>query len=216
MVIEIAMNGPAKNALGRDMMAWLLERLGSAGGEPVMLTGTGDAFSAGLNLKEVLALDAEGASTFLGLLERCTSALYQYPGPTVALVNGHAIAGGCVLALACDYRVATDDARARIGLNEVALGVRFPARVMRIVRGRVPGAHHMPVILGAQLFSPQAALAHGLVDAIAADARAAAGARLAELAALPAGAYAAAKKALRGAVPSDLVPEEAEADWLRE
>jgi enoyl-CoA hydratase/carnithine racemase len=215
-MIEIAMNGPAKNALGRDMMAWLVERLDAAGGEAVLLTGTGDAFSAGLNLKEVLALDAEGAAAFLGLLERCMSVLYQYPGPTVALVNGHAIAGGCVLTLACDLRVATEDARARIGLNEVALGVRFPPRVMRIVRDRVPGSHHVPVILGAQLFSPQAALAHGLVDAIAADAGAVARARLAELAALPADAYAAAKRALRGAAASDLATDEAEADWLRE
>lgn len=215
-MIEIAMNGPAKNALGREMMTWLLQRLHAAAGEAVLLTGTGDAFSAGLNLKEVLALDAEGAAAFLALLEDCMSALYQYPGPTVALVNGHAIAGGCILTLACDTRVATDDTRARIGLNEVALGVRFPPRVMRIVRDRVPGSHQVPVVLGAQLFSPQAALVHGLVDEVAADAGAVARARLAQLAALPAGAYAAAKRALRGAVPSDLATDEAEATWLRE
>ena len=210
------MDGPAKNALGREMMTWLLERLHAAGGEAVLLTGTGNTFSAGLNLEEVLALDAEGAGAFLELLERCMSALYQYPGPTVALVNGHAIAGGCVLTLACDVRVATDDARARIGLNEVALGVRFPPRVMRIVRDRVPAACHVPVILGAQLFGPAAALAHGLLDAISPDAGAVARARLAELATLPADAYAATKKALRGATPPDLSSDEAEASWLRE
>jgi enoyl-CoA hydratase len=215
-MIEIAMNGPAKNALGSAMMTWLLERLHAANGEAVLLTGAGDAFSAGLNLKEVASLDAEGMTTFLRLLERCVSALYLYPGPTVALVNGHAIAGGCVLTLACDYRVATDDARARIGLNEVALGVRFPLRVLRIVRDRVPCASHVPVVLGAELFAPQGAMAHGLVDAISADAGAVARARLAVLAALPADAYAAAKRALRGAAPSDLASDEAEASWLRE
>jgi enoyl-CoA hydratase/carnithine racemase len=198
------------------MMTWLLERLHAANGEAVLLTGSGDAFSAGLNLKEVAALDAEGMATFLRLLERCMSALYLYPGPTVALVNGHAIAGGCVLTLACDYRVATDDARTRIGLNEVALGVRFPPRVLRLVRNRVPAASHVPVILGAELFTPQGALAHGLVDAIGADAAAVARARLAALAALPADAYAAAKRALRGAVDSDLAPDEVEASWMRE
>jgi enoyl-CoA hydratase len=215
-MIEITMSGPAKNALGRDMMTWLLERLREASGAPVLLTGAGNAFSAGLNLKEVLALDADGAASFLGLLERCMSALYQYPGPTVALVNGHAIAGGCVLTLACDYRVATDDPEALIGLNEVALGVRFPPRVMRIVRDRVPAASHVPVVLGAELFAPKGAMLHGLVDAISSEPAAVARKRLAELGALPGDAYAAAKRALRGATESDLAPDEAEASWLHE
>ena len=117
-MVEIVMNGPAKNALGSQMMTWLLERLGQANGEPVLLTGAGDAFSAGLNLKEVAALDPEGMAGYLRLLERCMSALYQYPGPTVALVNGHAIAGGCVLAAAADRRIAADTPTARIGASE--------------------------------------------------------------------------------------------------
>ena len=210
------MNGPAKNALGSEMMTWLLERLRDANGEPVLLTGSGDAFSAGLNLKEVASLDLEGMARFLRLLERCMSALYLYPGPTVALVNGHAIAGGCVLTLACDYRVATNDAKTRIGLNEVALGVRFPPRVLRIVRDRVPSASHVPVVLGAELFPPDRAMTHGLVDETSADAGTVARARLEALAAHPRDAYAATKRALRGALDSDLAPDDAEARWLRE
>jgi enoyl-CoA hydratase/carnithine racemase len=215
-MVEIAMNGPAKNALGTQMMTWLLERLGQANGEPVLLTGAGDAFSAGLNLKEVAAFDPEGMADYLRLLERCMSALYQYPGPTVALVNGHAIAGGCVLTLACDYRVATNDPRARIGLNEVALGVRFPPRVLRIVRDRVPAPSLVPVLLGAELFAPAQAVAHGLIDETSEDAGGVARAKLAALAAHPADAYAATKRALRGAVEADLAPDDVETRWLRE
>jgi enoyl-CoA hydratase/carnithine racemase len=215
-MIEIAMTGRAKNALGSEMMRWLLERLGEAKGEAVLLTGAGDAFSAGLDLKEVAGLDPDGMTRYLGLLERCMSALYLYPGPTVALVNGHAIAGGCVLTLACDYRVATNDPRARIGLNEVALGVRFPPRVLRIVRDRVPAPSHVPVILGAELFAPDRALAHGLVDEVSAEAASVARARLAAFAAHPADAYAATKRALRGAADADLASDEAEARWLAE
>jgi enoyl-CoA hydratase/carnithine racemase len=215
-MIEIAMNGPAKNALGTEMMTYLVARLAQANGEAVLLTGTGDAFSAGLNLREVSSLDAGGMRRFLELLEWCMSTLYQYPGPTAALVNGHAIAGGCVLTLACDYRVATSDPRARIGLNEVALGVRFPPRVLRIVRDRVPSASHVPVILGADLFAPDRALAHGLVDEVSADAGSVARAKLAALAAHPADAYAATKRALRGAAPADLAPDDVEARWMDE
>jgi enoyl-CoA hydratase/carnithine racemase len=198
------------------MMTWLVDQLATAGGQPVLLTGTGDAFSAGLDLKQVASLDDAGMTAFLRLLERCVSALYLYPGPTVALVNGHAIAGGCVLALACDERVGVDDARARIGLNEVALGVRFPPRVMKMVRDRVPPGSHTPVILGAGLFSPSEALAHGLLDAISTDPGPLARSRLTALAALPPDAFGATKKALRGAADTDLAPDDVEASWLQE
>src|SRR4051812_20766858 len=101
-MVEITMSGPGKNALGTTMMIFLQEKLREAGGAPVLLTGAGDAFSAGLNLKEVASLDAAGMETFLRRLEALIEALYVYPGPVVALVNGHAIAGGCVLTLCCD------------------------------------------------------------------------------------------------------------------
>ncbi|HEY2509433.1 MAG TPA: enoyl-CoA hydratase/isomerase family protein, partial [Polyangiaceae bacterium] len=162
--VEITMNGPGKNALGTEMMTWLLEQLARANGAPVLLTGTGDAFSAGLNLKEVASLDGDGMVRYLRLLERCMSAFYQYPGPVVALVNGHAIAGGCVLTMACDYRVAKRDPKIRIGLNEVSLGVPFPPRVLRIVRSRLVPASEVPVLLGAELFPVEKAQALGLID----------------------------------------------------
>ena len=64
----IAMNGPAKNALGTELMQWVRAELKQAGGQPVVLTGTADAFSAGLNLKELAGLDTEGMRAFLGEL----------------------------------------------------------------------------------------------------------------------------------------------------
>ncbi len=209
------MQGPGKNALGTAMFHFLLERLAAANGEPVLLTGSGDAFSAGLDLREVASLDATGMERYLRLLERCMSAVYLYPGPVVACVNGHAIAGGCVLALACDHRV-TARSKLRVGLNEVALGVLFPPRVLRICRERVPRAHHERVILGADLFGPDDARALGLVDDVADDARAAAHARLEQLAAHPRGAYAATKRALRGGADADLANDAALDAWLAE
>lgn len=197
-VIEIRMEGPGKNALGTAMMDHLLERLEQAGGAPVLLTGAGDAFSAGLNLKEVGALDAPGMEAFLRKLEALISALYTYPGPTAAAVNGHAIAGGCVLALCCDHRALRSDAAIRVGLNEVALGLRFPPATLRMVRERVASPHLTEVLLGAGLHAPDGALRLGLVDEVVADPLAAARERLAAYAANPAPAYAAAKAALRG------------------
>lgn len=197
-MIEIRMEGPGKNALGTAMMDHLLERLEQAGGAPVLLTGAGDAFSAGLNLKEVAGLDAAGMEAFLRKLEALISALYTYPGPTVAAVNGHAIAGGCVLALCCDHRVLRNDPAIRVGLNEVALGLRFPPAILRMVRERVSPQHQAEVLLGAGLHAPDGASRLGLVDEVVADPVAAARERLAVYAGHPAPAYAATKAALRG------------------
>jgi enoyl-CoA hydratase len=200
-MITITMDAPGKNALGTAMMKSLLEQIEGAKGAAILLTGTGDAFSAGLDLREVGGLDEGGMGRFLRLLERCMTALYLHPAPTVALVNGHAIAGGCVLTLCCDHRIAVDRPKIKIGLNEVALGVRFPPRVMAIVRARVPSRSIAEVVLGAALFDARTSLQHGLVDEVVADDGATlthARRRLSALAMHPAHAYAYAKADLRG------------------
>jgi len=199
---EIRMESAAKNALGTPMMDFVLGELDRAKGAPVLLTGAGDAFSAGLDLREVGSLDAAGMERFLLKLEEVCATLFDYPGPTVALVNGHAIAGGAVLTICCDIRVCTASPRAKIGLNEVALGLRFPPVIMAIVTARVPPRSRTEVVLGAGLHPPADALRLGLVDEIAEDADAVARARLAALAAHPADAYADAKRALRRGVTS--------------
>lgn len=209
------MAGPGKNALGTEMMEWIIRRLDEAGGRPVLLAGSDGAFSAGLNLREVASLDDEGMLRFLRLLERCMCALYLYPGPTVAHVGGHAIAGGSVLALCCDRRVAAASPKIKIGLNEVALGLRFPPRIFAIVRRRVPPQALEEVVLGAGLFDPAAAARLGLVDEVADDAGAVARARLEALAALPADAYALTKRDLRG-TEAGLCADDDEERALRE
>ncbi len=196
-MFEITMAGAGKNALGTDMMQFLLDRIGEAGGRPILLTGTGDAFSAGLDLKEVASLDARAMEAFLRLLERLVSTLFAYPGPTVALVNGHAIAGGCVLALCCDQRVASASPKSKIGLTELALGLCYPPRVMAVVRHRIPRQHVERVVLGAGLFDPATALGLGLVDQVADDARAVAQRELAACASHDPAVYAATKATLR-------------------
>lgn len=196
-MIEVVLSGPGRNALGMRTMQACLDALEAASGAPVLLTGDGPAFSAGLDLKEVSAFTTETSKTFLALLDRLVDALYSYPGPTAALVNGHAIAGGAVLALCCDYRVAVDDPGVRIGLNEVALGLRFPPAILELVRRRIPAQHLETVVLGAGLFSPREALRLGFLDAVEEAPRPRAEAVLSMLANHPRDAYADTKLALR-------------------
>ncbi len=200
----ILLSGPGKNSMSTELMVRTLAAVREAGDAPLLLTGEGDAFCAGLNLKEVAALEVDGLTNFLGVLEDLVTALYEYPGPTVAWVNGHAIAGGCVLTLCCDVRVMTARDGARIGLNEVALGLRFPPRTFKMTANRVPGPSLARVLLEAALYGANEAKELGLIDVIGeeADARG----RLEALGAHPRGAYTAAKRALRGtlAVPDDV------------
>lgn len=196
----LMIDGPGKNALGTERMQNLLAQLDEAGSSPLLLTGAGDAFSAGLDLKEVYNADLDAMRTFLVLLTELVQRLYHHPAPTVAAVNGHAIAGGCILALVCDHRVATINPKARIGLNEVALGLRFPPRMLAMVRDRLPAHHAGTILLGAQLHGPEEALRLGLVDELDEDPRSRAIDVLEQLASHPRDAYAAGKRALREGV----------------
>lgn len=197
---EIKLAAPGKNAMSSELMGFIREQLKAAGGAPVLFVGDGDAFSAGLNLKEVGSLDAPAMARFIDLLEDMVLELFLYPGPTVACVNGHAIAGGAVLALCCDHRVVTSNPKARIGLNEVAIGLAFPPRVLALAKNRLPRRHLTQVLLGAALHDCHRAVELGLADEVADDPHAVGKQRLDALAAHPAGAYAATKLALRSGV----------------
>ncbi|WP_394826570.1 enoyl-CoA hydratase/isomerase family protein [Pendulispora albinea] len=207
MVFEIKLAHPAKNAIDTSLMAFVLEQLREADGRPVLITGSDNTFCAGLNLKTITGFDGPAMRMFLDRLDHFMSALYLYPGPIAAAINGHAIAGGCVIALCCDYRVAAADPALKIGLNEVALGVRFPPRIHTIVSRRVPVQHHERVILAAELVDPVTALDLGLLDALSEDPVQNARDRLAKLGALPRDAYVATKRDLRGRGETDLCPD---------
>jgi len=102
---------------------------------PVVLTGTGTRFSAGLDLDEhfrLFAGDPAAVATWFGEYRATNMRLFTYPRPTVAAVNGHAFAGGLITAAVCDHRIAVADG-ARFGLNEVPIGIPMPAVYVRLL-----------------------------------------------------------------------------------
>lgn len=204
----IRMAHPGKNAVSSELLSWLGGEIEKAGSEPILLTGAGDAFCAGLDLKEVAQLDASGMERFLRAFDRIVARLFDHPAPVVCAINGHAIAGGAVLALCCDWRVATKEPRARIGINEVALGACYPPVTMRVVLQRVAVEHRERIILGAGLVNTADALALGLIDELADDVEAAAKARLEALSAHPRASYAHTKSLLRAGVTAITAGEE--------
>jgi enoyl-CoA hydratase len=93
--------------------------------------------------------------------------LFAEPRPVVAAINGHAIAGGCVLALMCDVRIMADG-DFKIGLNEVQLGIGLPAIVTEALRIAVPPASLVPLAMQGELVSPARARELGLVHEVVA------------------------------------------------
>jgi enoyl-CoA hydratase len=126
----------------------------------LVITGSGSSFCAGVDLRRVLDGGRSYTEELLAALSRTFRAVFDHPRPTVAAVNGHAIAGGCVLALACDLRLM---AGGRTGLTELAVGVPFPTAALEVVRHAL-GPRAGQVLLGAQLVDRERALALGMVD----------------------------------------------------
>src|SRR5262245_56861343 len=107
-----------------DALAARFNDLRKSDTKAVVLTGQGGIFSAGVDLKRLSAGGADYIRRFLPALHRLYEAVFFYPKPVIAAVNGHAIAGGCVLACAADRRVMARDA-GRIGVTELLTGVPF-------------------------------------------------------------------------------------------
>lgn len=200
--------------MSRAMLESLDHELDAAGDEPLLLTGSGAAFSAGLDLDALAASDADEVKAMLEAMERCTRKLFLHPAPTVAAVNGHAVAGGCLLVQCCDLRVATNNEAMRMGMTGVSLGLLYPPFVPAIFRARVPFAE--TVLMGAERVGPREALQLGMLDELASHDEVVARAteRLQARARLPRAAYASIKRALRE--PAYAHVEEAHARFLRE
>jgi enoyl-CoA hydratase len=162
----------------------------------VVLTGAGAFFCGGFDFAAP-PRDAADSLRLHALYRRSHRALFALPKPTIAMVNGHAIAGGAVLVLACDYRLGVE-ADYRIGLNEVAVGAAFPRTAFEIVRLRLPHARASELILGAALYPADQAVRLGVLDELFPPDRFEETVlrRAARMAAFPQAAYAHAKAAL--------------------
>jgi enoyl-CoA hydratase len=213
-VKNILLSAPGKNALSIAVLEGLQQEVEATRGEPFLLTGAGDVFCSGLNLKELATLDSAGVRRLLTALDGAVEAIFLHPAPTAAWINGHAVAGGCVLALCCDLIAANADPRIRIGLNETAIGLPFPPSITALARHRLPPGALERVLLGGGLHAPADAHALGLVDLVSDDAQAAAEKELARLAAHPRPAYAANKRQLRASALLSTGAERALAEVL--
>jgi enoyl-CoA hydratase len=133
----------------------------------VVLTGQGKMFCAGVELKRLSAGGPDYVRAFLPVLHKLYDAVFFYPKPVIAAINGHAIAGGAVLAACADRRVMAKDG-GRIGVTELQVGVPFPALAFEVVRFAVPPRYLSEFMLGAGTYASDAALQKGWTDEVVA------------------------------------------------
>ena len=161
-VALVRVRGRKANAMNPELIAAIDTALDELEG-PIVVTADGTSFSAGLALPELVDLDRPAISEMIDGFERAMYRVLTYPHATVAAINGHAFAGGCVLAMMCDVRVMATGS-AKIGLNEVQLGIGLPAIVIETLRLRVAPPAFGAIVLEGRLLSPDEALRCHLVD----------------------------------------------------
>lgn len=128
----------------------------------VILTGTGKFFSFGFDIPQFLSYSKEEFTRYLQSFTDLYTYLFLFPKPVVAALNGHTIAGGCMLATACDYRLMVTG-KARISLNEVSFGSSVFAGSTAMLKACVGDRNAERVLLSGAMFSAEEALGLGLI-----------------------------------------------------
>jgi enoyl-CoA hydratase len=197
----VRMNHPPANALSPDLLAdgtKLLELLHQEPPAAVVITGTDRFFSGGVDLKIAPTLDAEGQGRMVDGINRLFAGWYAMTCPVVAAVNGHAVAGGLILALCAEVRIGARGAS--YGLTEAKVGIPYPAAAMLTVKAELDPGVARRLVLEAELIDAERALELGVFDELAApeEVMIRAMQHAAALAAMPRRAYAEVKRQLRG------------------
>ena len=169
-VAVVTLDRPATNALNLqlvDQLAGALERARHDSEVHSLVVGSSNDkfFSIGFDIPQLFDLPVEDFRSFYRAFNRACLDLYTLPKPTVAAMTGHAIAGGCILALCCDYRFIAQG-RKLMGLNEIKLGVPVPYLADCVLRDVVGVRYAREIMDAGEFYQPQELLHMGVVDQV--------------------------------------------------
>ena len=165
----VTLSRPPVNAINEQVIADLSETFLNLEHDPTIhsavLTGAGKFFSFGLDVPEMYDHSPAQFRSFLQSFCALCRQLFLFPKPLVAAVNGHSVAGGCVLLLPCDIRIAADIPM-KIGLTEITLGASLFASTVEMLRYWLTNQHAERLLLAGSIFDAREALHIGLFDQI--------------------------------------------------
>lgn len=168
-VATVWLNRPAKrNAMNYAMWVMLEESVIRLAADPevrvVVLRGTGQHFCAGADITELGVQRAGGERSFSDVVNAAETALAELPKPTIAFVSGDCIGGGCSLAIDCDLRIATSEAR--FGITPAKLGVVYPSAALERATQLLGPSATKRLLFTGELMTAQEARRIGLVDEV--------------------------------------------------
>lgn len=168
-IARVVLNRPEKlNAMSSAMNAELCEAVSELARDDklraMVLTGAGErAFVGGADIDEMSALDAPSARRFITGLHLAIDAVRSMPVPVIGRINGYCLGGGLELAAACDFRVASDDAK--LGMPEVRVGM--PSVIEAVLLPHLMGwGKAAELLLTGNMIGADEAMACGLVQKV--------------------------------------------------
>ena len=135
----------------------------------ITLTGTGKFFSFGFDIPQFLGYNKEQFTRYLTNFTRLYREIFIHPKPVVAMLNGHTIAGACMIATSCDYRVMVSG-KARISLNEINFGSSVFAGAVEMLKLLVGHRNAETVLYSGAMYTAEEAHRMGLVDQVVSEA----------------------------------------------
>lgn len=157
------------NALDESFVERLSKSLGHLASDrdirAVILTGQGKFFSFGFDIPEFLSYPRDSFIRYLTKFCNLYTSMFLFPKPLIAALNGHTIAGGCMLAIACDYRLMLSG-KAKIGLNEITFGSTLPAGCVEMLKYSVGPGNAQKILYSGAMYSAEEARQLGLVDQV--------------------------------------------------
>lgn len=164
----VLLNRGVTNALDLDLVNDLdrqLDRVTKDTGVRAMVLGSASDkfFSIGFDIRKMFEYPRQDFETFFRAFNRVSLRLYTLPKPTAAAMTGHAVAGGCILALCCDYRFMADG-RKSMGLNEIRLGVPVPYLPDCILRDIAGVRFAQEIMESGKFYEPVECLQMGMID----------------------------------------------------
>lgn len=158
------------NPINVAMMKEISQTMANLARDPsvkgVIISGQPNFFSVGLDVKELLTLNKETSKVFFHEFNRMVFELVQFPKPLIAAITGHAPAGGCVIAICCDFRIMAQSDIFKIGLNEVPVGIMIPPHILELYSFWIGKGKAYQFLLEGKLLTAAEALSCGLVDEI--------------------------------------------------
>ena len=170
----LTIDRPPVNALDLDAIASLEQAFAAAAADGpangVVLTGAGQVFSAGVDTRAFARYAREQRHAMVRAITRMLARLLVIPVPVVAAVNGHALGGGFVLMLGCDYRLAVDSAAAKLGMTEAQAGIPFPVGPLEVMRHELSPELLRRLTLTSAVLDTRQCLDQRIIDAVCAGA----------------------------------------------